>query len=976
MSLSISLGAEDGGSSQLDRAFEKPPSRYVIGIDLGTTNCAVGYVDTEANAKKVETFSIEQRVDWSLVEKRDTLPSFHYQLTEHEKQSIPSSNALDPSHPYVVGALARDRGLQMPGRQIASAKSWLCHDGVDRSAPMLPWHGDEDVRLLSPVEASAAYLRHIREAWNHAHRQHLMEDQDVIITLPASFDEIARELTVQAAKLAGLPRVLLVEEPQAAFYAWLHRHGESWSSIIQPGQSVLICDIGGGTTDFTLIRVKKSHRQTNDEFLGASAPDVADVKLQQDPGQEEHKLHRVAVGQHLILGGDNLDLALARACEQKLGVSKPLPPRDWDSLRLHCRVAKETLLGPQPPQEYILTLSGAGSKLISQTRSLTLDHAMVREVLLDGFFPIVKLRDRAQQNAVGFQEFGLPYAQDAAITRHMASFLWDHRFAGREEGDRERMTDERAARPDFILFNGGVLEAEQIRSRILEQLEHWFQEEGQAPWKIQVLEGTRLDLAVAQGAAYFGMVRRGEGVRIDASLARSYYLQIQEDPPRLVCLVPGDTQTGDTIRLDQHPFELMLGQPVQFPLWVSSTRLTDPSGTILEVEDEQFKPMPPIKTVLESARGRKMEPIPVVMEAELTEIGTLLLACAAQDGSQRWKLDFDVRSTVETDRQAHLGMAEQAGIVSDTTLSEATALLEKTFGDQPTLEPRELLKAIADAVGMPRGEWPPSLLRGMWSKLIDLDEGRRHSAQHESRWINLVGYCLRPGYGYAADDWRVATTWRKVQGKLRFRAGTSADEAIILWRRIAGGFSAGQQQALYQEIAPRMKVILSQDAKSIRTNEAMELLRLAGSLELLALKDRTSLAKSLLHALARKKLSTLHSAMAWTLGRVGCRVPMYGPIHQLLPSSQVESWMETLLALELPVMEKSFALMQWSRRTGDRYRDVGASTRDRVVQWMVENRIGEHTIRLVRDGGELTTEERSTVFGESMPLGLRLRRDS
>ncbi len=753
----------------MDESMERPISRFVIGIDLGTTNCAVAYVDTLHATPTVETFRIEQLVDWSSVESRDTLPSFHYQLTDQEANSVQnrwidrgSNSATNPSNsvqPSIVGALARDRGLEIPGRQISSAKSWLCHSGVDRTAAFLPWHGDEGVELLSPVEASASYLRYLRHAWDRAFSAYPMADQDVVVTLPASFDEVARELTVEAAKLAGLPRIVLLEEPQAAFYAWLCRHGEDWTNKIAAGKTILVCDIGGGTTDFTLIRVKS-------EALASEVPDANSTK-NLSTVETTQRLHRVAVGEHLILGGDNLDLALARAAELKLvgNDQSRLPSRDWDALRQHCRVAKELLLGSSAPQQHIITLVGSGSRLLSQTKTVTIDQEIIQKVLLDGFFPLVSINEQPSQAASGFQEFGLPYASDPAITKHLAAFLWSHRFAGRDSDECQKLGDLQAARPDVILFNGGVLESSQIRERILEQIRYWFASTIDPQWKVEELKGNRLDLAVAQGAAYFGQVRRGIGVRIDASLARSYYMQVAASP-KAICLVPGDAVAGDRFRLDQHPFSLTLGEPVQFPLWYSSIRLADQVGEIVDIDDQQMKPLPIIQTVLELKRSRKSDQVPVFIDAELTEIGTLQLACALQDGEHRWKLDFDVRSTVETDRIAHQGQGEQLGIVDEQAIETAQSVIASVFGESATVDPKDLAKRLSERLEMPKNSWPPSLLRAIWASLIEYDESRGKSPSHESRWLNLLGFCLRPGYGFAADDWRVATSWRRVQGKL------------------------------------------------------------------------------------------------------------------------------------------------------------------------------------------------------------------
>ncbi len=469
---------------------EDAPPRYIVGIDLGTTNCAVAFVDTQAKQATVQVFEVEQLVDWGTVEKRKTLPSFHYQLTELESSSQAATSKATrwisnrgKRDAYCVGLLARERGLALPGRQVISAKSWLCHSGADRTAPILPWHGDEDVEAISPVTASSRYLEHIRLAWDSEHPHHPLEDCDLLITLPASFDEVARELTIQAARMAGLPRIVLIEEPQAAFYAWLAEHSETWQSVIKPGQSVLICDIGGGTTDLTLIRVK-------DREQGA-----------------EYRLHRVAVGEHLILGGDNLDLAVAKAIEPMLlqGGMHQLPPRTWDSLRLQSRVAKETLLADSAPNQYAMSIAGSSSRLIANVQSVAVDRAMIEKTILDGFFPKVGIEERPHRSHEGFYEFGLPYATDPAITKHLAQFLWDHRWDGRSSDDPDYETlksnDLLAARPDWILFNGGVLESAKIRARIIEQLHHWFgstevahsatksgSDASDSAWKIGVLE--------------------------------------------------------------------------------------------------------------------------------------------------------------------------------------------------------------------------------------------------------------------------------------------------------------------------------------------------------------------------------------------------------------------------------------------------------------------------------------------------------
>ncbi len=991
------LLAERSTTAPLGFSDDTPLPRFVVGIDLGTTNSAMACIDTSQAAPQVQTVRIPQLIDWGSEEPRETLPSFYYQLTGDEQRSVPprgllpvagksaGSGSVGQGGPLsVVGELARFQGLRQPGRQIASAKSWLSHAGVDRQSAILPWRADEDVQPLSPVEASASYLRHLVGCWNRKFPDHPLAEQQVVLTLPASFDETARRLTVEAAKLAGLPRVTLIEEPQAAFYAWLGRNPDSYQQTILPGQSILVCDIGGGTTDFTLIRVASTPAAA-----GTDGSEVPAGGVEAKPGDataDRYRLHRVAVGQHLILGGDNLDLSIARLAEAELlGAGRAqLPPRQWDILRQHAKAAKETLLGASPPASYTIHLPSSGSSLLAGAQQVEMSAERVQAALLEGFFPWVTLQARPQRSGTGFQEFGLPYAEDPAITRHLADFLWQHRWDGRCEQERSAFDDVSAACPQWILFNGGVLESPLIRRRLTEQLHRWFAGESpriDAGWQVGELTGNRLDLAVAHGAAYFGWAQRGHGLQIESNLARAYYLQISADPPQVVCLVPGRASAGESFRLDQLPLELEVGEPVALPLWVSSRHLVDQPGQVVPIDDERMLPMPPIRTVIEAGVGRRRErrQLPVVLEATLSQIGTLELACQAVDGDQRWGLEFDVRSAVETDRAPHTGGSEQSGIVDSGVIERAGELLDRCFGEQPEVPPNQLLDRLRDCFGMPRAAWPPSLLRGIWRSLMELEAGRGHSAAHEARWLNLAGFALRPGFGMAADDWRVSQMWRSVRGQLRHRSVSCAAEAIILWRRIAGGFTAGQQLALFQELRGRIKQLLSgagrKAAGGISTAEGVELLRLVGSLERLPLREKHALGGELVVAMRRRALADLQPALLWTLGRLGSRLPTYGPLNLVVAPDVAEQWLEQLL--ELPAggsaAELWLAAMLLARRTGDRYRDVSEVTRQRVMEWLEQPGVPENYRLLVAEQGGLTQQQQTLLLGEALPLGIRIR---
>jgi molecular chaperone DnaK (HSP70) len=946
---------------ELDPLIDKAPSRYVVGIDLGTTNSAVTYVDTQEQPWQVRVLPLAQLVGLGEIERRETLPSFHYQPLASQL----SAGALrlpwqkEPAS-YAVGVFARDEGAKTSGRQIASAKSWLCHPGVDRTADLLPWHGAEDIDRLSPVEASARYLKHMREAWDTQFPSEPLAEQDIVLTLPASFDEVARELTVEAAARAGLPRVVLIEEPQAAFYAWVYKHADDWGQRVLPGQKILVCDIGGGTTDFTLIHVRRS------KLEGQAADRI--------------QFHRVAVGNHLILGGDNLDLALAHHVEQKIKPGGKLEARQWDVLLGTCRQVKETLLGEDAPESVTVNLPGSGSKLIGGGLQVEVTRDEVCQLLVEGFLPPVALTEKPIQRQSGFQEFGLPYASDAAMTRYLAAFLTAHRADAR---DNTSDSDHDPARPDVVLFNGGFFASSLLRDRLLQVLTSWFRNDRHPQWSPIVLDHDRLDLAVARGAAYYGMVRRGDGVRIAASLARSYYVSVASDEPVAVCLVPGNAEPGQTFELTEQTFQLAISQPVEFPLLVSSTRLADRPGDLLPIDREQMTPMPPIRTVLKTRSRNETGEISVRLHVHLTEVGTIDLWCHQVDSERNWRLQFDIRSALQTDIVSQQTAGEAEGTLDEQTWKDCHQLIAKVFAVEGGDKPNQLMKQLADALGTNRSQWPMSLLRRIWEALMEYSDGRRLSAAHEARWLNLLGYALRPGYGLAVDDWRVTETWRTIRGKLIHGTPAIRAESMILWRRLAGGLSAGQQMALAEPLlAPIRNLHLRSTtgkattaAIAMKPEESHEVWRLLGSLELLPVHLKVELGDMLLDLLPRKRFESPREAMVWTLARLGQRVPVYGPLNTVVPSARAVSWLSGLLDLDRPTASTidQFAVVQLARCTDDRYRDLSNDLRQLAVDWLTNNDASDHAIQLVRDGGELDSEEQSRVFGESLPSGLRIQ---
>ncbi len=944
---------------------EDTVSRYVVGIDLGTTNSAVCFVDTEQQPWQVQRFGIRQLVAAGQVDTCDTLPSFHFQPLGSETDR-PALRLPWQSQPpgYVVGTMAREEGQSAPGRLIVSAKSWLCHAGVDRTAELLPWHAAADVDRLSPIQASARYLQHVREAWDADRPQEPLAEQDVVLTLPASFDEVAREMTVQAAALAGLPRVILIEEPQAAFYAWVYKHRESWESLVAPGQKILICDVGGGTSDFTLIRVRRSE---------ATADPAATAAIQ---------FHRVAVGEHLILGGDNLDLALARHLEQRPGGPAALEPRQWDVLVRSCRQAKETLLGDNPPPHWTVTLPGSGSRLVGGSLSLPVTCQEAQQVLIEGFFPQVDLDEQPQKVQSGFQEFGLPYAPDPAVTRYLAAFLTAHRNADAEVDAARAHHD--PARPDLVLLNGGVFASPAIRDRLLETISGWFRRQPDDSWQPTLLANDRLDLAVARGAAYYGMVRRGEGVRIAAELARSYYVAVgtnaPETSPTAVCVVPGSALPGQSIEVEKPLFDLRISEPVEFPLHVSSTRLTDQPGQVVTIDPEQMRPLSPLRTALQARRRSQQGTVPVRLHAHLSEIGTMELWCTQIDGDRRWRLQFDVRAATQTDRVAAVTTGESQGVLDEAVWDATAEQIEQTFAPAGKLPPGQLVKRLMEATATDRSAWPMSFLRRIWETLMEHEAGRRRSAQHEARWLNLLGYALRPGYGLSVDDWRVTETWRIVHGRIAHPSPSCRTESWILWRRIAGGLPAGQQRALAEPLLAAVRALHrrltgggTKGETHFAISEFAELWRLLGSLELLTLRTKTDLGQMLVDLLGKRKMQPVRPALWWTIGRLGSRIPVYGPLNTVVDTQPATKWLETLMQHETDDSNQSFALMQLSRYTGDRYRDVSESTRRKITEWLRRHAAPTHLSELVQHGGTLDQEEQQRAFGESLPMGLQIR---
>lgn len=603
-------------------------SRYVVGIDLGTTNSALAYADTASSSSNtpptINALTIPQVIGSGEIADRSVLPSFLYLPSPKEFPAGAMSLPWKSPGDRFVGSFAREHGAKVPGRLVSSAKSWLSHSGVDRNSALLPWNAASDVARISPVEASTAFLSHLRDAWNARiagkSNEDRLEQQDVLLTVPASFDAAARDLTVAAAHAAGLQRVTLLEEPQAAFYAWIAVLGDSWRKKVKVGDLLLVCDIGGGTTDFTLIAVSEKG---------------GDLELT-----------RVAVGEHILLGGDNMDLALAYAVATTLpGGIDALDSTQKAGLSHACRAAKETLFAHPSKVSTPVTVLGRGSKVVGGSIKTELTRASLNTVLLDGFFPTCDIHDLpAKGRRIGLTEIGLPYAADPAVTRHLARFL------NRQAGSLHAETT--AVHPSAVLFNGGVFKSHELQSRVVEVLGTWA---GRA---VPALVATDLDLAVAQGATYYGLVRRGNGVRIRGGVPRAYYIGIETsvpavpglDPPlKALCVVPMGMEEGTETDVPGPEFGLVVGEPTAFRFLGSTTRRDDKVGTVLDRwSPEEVLELDPLETRLDNSRGSSDgDTVPVRLHSHVTEVGTLDLWCQSTLDDQRWKLEYNVRESVD-----------------------------------------------------------------------------------------------------------------------------------------------------------------------------------------------------------------------------------------------------------------------------------------------------------------------------------------
>lgn len=922
--------------------------RYVVGIDLGTTHSAVAV--SPVGRAEVTLFDIPQLVAPGEVAARPLLPSFLYLPAEGE---LPENELTLPwgREPSLVGELARRLGAQVPGRLVSSAKSWICNGGVDRKAPILPWSAPDEAPHVSPFEASVAYLAHLRAAWDAAHPDAPLAEQDVVVTVPASFDEVARELTLEAAREAGLGPVRLLEEPQAAFYDFVGAHRHDLAEVLTEARLVLVVDVGGGTTDLTLVRVHP--------------PD--------ETSEGRPKLERIAVGGHLLLGGDNMDAALAHHVLQTARIDARLDPTEWSALVQATRRAKEALLAEDAPDSAVVSVTRRGSKLIGGTRSIPLTREDVRKVLLDGFLPHTARDEVAgpagaagARGRAGLTTLGLPYATDPAIPRHISTFLRRHAQAAAEAG--AEVVDG-LPRPDLLLLNGGVFNGPALVERLSEVLAGWYG----AP--VPLLEHTSLDTAVARGAAWYALFRRGFGQVITGGTARAYYVGV-EGPggaQRAFCIAPRGLDEGATVEVKDRVFELVLDRPVAFPLYAYTGQRADPAGALIDV-DEELEPLPPIETVLRPQGGALMTGeqggVPVTLAATLNQAGTLeLYLVTVELPPRRWRLEFALQGQAQPAPGSEAPAPEEAPLgPPHKAWPEARRMIERVYspgkvGADPQ-KAKALRSDVERALG-PRGEWSAATCRALWDTCMTAAPHRGRSALHELTWLRLVGWALRPGFGAQGDTQRIRRMWAlHAEGIHHPNDKAIWTEWWILWRRVAPGLDRAQQATLFEAVRPWLTG--GKPPPGPRAHGHNEMVQMLAALERL-----TPTQKEQAGAWFLERADKLNNW--WPLGRLGAREPFHGDPADVVPPTTAESWLHRLLALDWKKADgAAFAAALLARMTGDEQRDIDPTLRKTVLERLADASAPATWIDMVTRATGLSAGDAKRVYGESLPAGLRL----
>ena len=964
-----------------------PTSRFRIGIDLGTSNSALCYLDQEDLTNQLHCFEIPQWIGNGEWYDQKTLPSHAFLLTKEEKLSgrfqLPWSEDSEPD--LATGEWARQQQALRPERNIHSAKSWLCYHNLNPEAEILPQSDQSDLRRYSPMSASSIFLQHLRDSWNHKiakDRTDLrLEDQKIVLTVPASFDEIAREFTLRSVKMAGLKNVTLLEEPQAAFYSWIAKNSEDYDLpktlsdyFTNTENIVLVVDIGGGTSDFSLVK----------------------VKISDDP-KENPEIERLAVSDHILLGGDNLDLAIAAHIEQQLtGQQRKLSPRLWEALTAQCRRAKEILWTTEQDQ-FPITIAEQGSRLIGKTKNYILSQKEFEQIILDGFFPELDWdADLPAKKIQGLRTIGLPYASDSAITRHLLRFLRNH--CSQIEAERF---------PTHVLFNGGALEPSLLQEKIRRLLEKWVTLLRETEKSIQVLPQEQMQLAVAKGATYYHLVREGKGPQIKGGSARSYYVSLLVDEMKpgsqnlaWLCILPQQASIEEYQEVQGHTLEIAVNQPVQFEMRSSSIRTQDQLGDIIQLEQEDlerdFTELPPIQTFLGIDRNRlpkKTTALGIQLRAKLNEIGTLSLECVNHTLNEEWRLEFRIRESapevIQPDQSTNVSKQwEPPGNWDDVHKN-----LQSWFGKRSRQEklPLSLNKQLEALLG-PRTAWPLPLLREIADQLLSGMGTRVRSANHEINWLKICGFCLRPGFGFPNDELRIKQLTEWIDRGPQFRKERNVEvEWWIFCRRVAAGLPPQTQETIFKYLEARLvegnrkprssKLPKRKRPASISPSTFNELWLLLSNLESVTHEKKRIYGKQLLERLEKSQNTGIEGLC---LARFGSRELVHAGSLYVIPPKEVEFWIQSLLEIhhQKPIQELPLVLTKLGQFTGDRQRDISQDLRKELRTFVQSYDEDGSLVRLLteetkRDPPDiLESNLQNWLFGDELPIGLKLAKSS
>jgi molecular chaperone DnaK (HSP70) len=894
-------------------------ARFSIGIDLGTTNSALAYAPLSGDAAP-DCLPVAQWESPATLVEAATLPSFLYfpdeALAAQLRGRVPGTEG------WIVGRLARRRAGETPGRVVRSAKSWLCHHTADRSAPILPWGSDEltPAQKISPVRAAAFILNYLRGTWDARFAGFPFDDQDVTITVPASFDAAAQQVTLTAAAEAGFGgTVRLLEEPQAAFYCWLERHSAAEPLFQGPAASgsrhVLIVDIGGGTSDFSLFEVRSRP-------VGA-IPAIT----------------RVAVSDHILLGGDNVDLALAGLLEPRLaGERGQISGLQWEHLVASCRDLKEQVLAEagSAQERFSVTLPNRGSSLVAGAQTATVGRDEIERLVLDGFFPACDARARPYRTQAGLRDWGLPYATDSAVTHHLADFLRDR------------------PRVDAVLFNGGSLHAAALRRRLLEQIAAW--QGGAQPIE---LENAEPALAVARGAARYGKLLQGEAGEANA--------------PVVVCVLPRNAPVEQVFDIDLPGLEVRTDHLVSFQACSSTHHGRCRAGDVLAWDAEAFHTLPPLQTIIRTADGVERS-VPVRLAAKMNALGLLQISCASVDPGrpQSWPLEFNLRPLEQGRADLLAGMAS-AGVEPNASSEAQQAARDHLTARFTRLPPKSdkltanaVLKRLEGIIGLPRYEWNAALLRALWPALNERTTGRKLSVEHEEAWLTLAGFLLRPGFGFAQDGIRMDALWRLRDAKLCFPGKRGKVQECILWRRVAGGLSAERQEML-----------LAGERDVIRSGRASpELVRMAGSLERLGGETKAALIEAFIEQVLQRIEMKQHCApYLAALGGLLSRAPLYGgPETVVAPAFVARAYaaFEVFDWAEPELLEMHPLFLRAARVVDDRNLDVPKSLRDQIARKLENAGVAPLRTATIKAFMPVGRSDGAALWGEALPAGLVL----